>query len=149
MGTKFGYECRLFRNTATYETPTWVEVDNVKDLTLPLAEDEADTSTRKDRGFKTAAGSLLDAPIEFQMVWDPEDEGFTAIQQAFFARTGIEMAVLDGEIDVAGSQGLRATMAVLNFTRNENLGEAVTVSVTMKPKRADNPPEWMTVPDES
>ena len=44
-----------------------------------------------------------------------------------------------------GVQGLRATMAVTNFSRNEPLEEAITVSVTVKPTYAENAPEWMTV----
>ena len=52
----------------------------------------------------------------------------------------------DSPIGTAGSQGLRATMAVTNFSRNEPLEEALTVSVTVKPTYSANPPEWMIVP---
>jgi len=34
---------------------------------------------------------------------------------------------------------------VTNFSRNEPLEEAMTVSVTLKPTYAANPPEWMAV----
>jgi hypothetical protein len=79
------------------------------------------------------------------MVWDTEDEGFTAIQEAYFDGTPVEVAVMDGDITTSGSQGLRATMAVTNFSRNEPLEEAITVSVTLKPTYAANAPEWMEV----
>ena len=36
-------------------------------------------------------------------------------------------------------------MAITNFSRNEPLEEAITVSVTAKPTYATNPPSWMTV----
>ena len=80
------------------------------------------------------------------MVWDTEDPGFTAIKDAYFNDTPIEMAVMDGDIAVSGSQGLRASFSVINFSRNEPLEEALTVSVTLKPTYAEHAPEWMEVP---
>ena len=80
------------------------------------------------------------------MVWDTGDDDFTAIKDAFFNGTTIEFAVMDGNVATSGSQGLRATMSITNFSRSEALEEAITVSVTAKPTYAADPPEWMTVP---
>jgi len=146
MGQKFGYEAKLYRNTGTYASPVWNEVPNVKDLSVDIGADEADVSTRKNAGFKATAQGLKDAPVEFGMVWDTEDLDFSAFQDAFFDGTPIEVAVMDGDIAVAGSEGLRATMAVMGFSRNEPLGEALSVAVSLKPTYADNPPEWHVVP---
>jgi hypothetical protein len=57
----------------------------------------------------------------------------------------VEFAVLDGGSTTPGTQGLRATMAIINFTRSEPLEEAIKVSVTAKPTYAATPPTWMTV----
>ena len=146
MGFKLGMEARLYRNTGTYETPTWTEIDNVKDVTLNLETGEADVTTRANNGWRATAATLKDWSVEFEMVWDTADAGFTAIQEAYFDNTSIEFAVMDGDIATSGTQGLRATMAVTNFSRNEPLEEAITVSVTIKPTYADNAPEWMEVP---
>jgi len=146
MGFKLGMEARLYRNTGTYETPTWTEIDNVKDVTLNLETGEADVTTRANNGWRATAATLKDGSVEFEMVWDTADAGFTAIQEAYFDNTAIEFAVMDGDIATSGTQGLRATMAVTNFSRNEPLEEAITVSVTIKPTYADNAPEWMEVP---
>jgi len=145
-----GYEAKLYRNTGTYESPVWDEVVNVKDLTSGGDAEEVDVTTRKNAGYKAVVAGLKDASVEFDMVWDADDLDFSAFQDAFFATVpaekAIEVAVMDGPIATAGSQGLRATMAVTNFSRNEALGEALTVSVTLKPTYADNPPEWYVVP---
>ena len=146
MGFKLGMEARLYRNTGTYETPTWTEIDNVKDVTLNLETGEADVTTRANNGWRATAATLKDGSVEFEMVWDTADAGFTAVQEAYFDNTSIEFAVMDGDIATSGTQGLRATMAVTNFSRNEPLEEAITVSVTIKPTYADNAPEWMEVP---
>ena len=145
MGVKLGMEAKLYRNDGDYETPDWVEMTNVKDLTLNNEKGEADVTTRKNNGWRATVGTLKDGSIEFEMVWDTEDENFAAIQEAYFGNTSIEFAVMDGDIEVAGSQGLRATMAIMSFSRNEPLEEALTVSVTAKPTYAEHAPDWLEV----
>ncbi|HET6441925.1 MAG TPA: phage tail tube protein [Phycisphaerae bacterium] len=140
---KLGMEAKLYRATGPHEAPGWEEIANAKDVTLNLDKSEADLTTRKNAGWRATVGALKEASVEFEMVWDTEDEGFTAIQEAWFDGTPIEVAVMDGPIDDPESQGLRATMAVMTFTRNEPLEEAITVNVTLKPTYAANPPEWI------
>ena len=143
MSVKLGMDAKLFRNTGTYETPTWAEVTNVRDVTLNLEAGEADVTTRGNAGWRANVATLRDASLEFEMVWDAADDAFTEIRTAFLPNGSIEFAVMDGDIATSGSQGLRATMAITNFSRSEPLEEAITVSVTAKPTYADNPPEWM------
>lgn len=146
MSVKLGMEAKLYRNTGTYAVPTWVELDNVKDLTLNLESGEADVTTRGNAGWRATVATLKEGSIEFEMVWDTGDTNFTAIQDAFFNGTDIEFAVMDGDITASGTQGLRATMAITSFSRSEALEEALMVSVNAKPTYATNAPEWMTVP---
>lgn len=146
MGIKLGMDARLYRNTGTHDVPVWTELSNVKDVTLNLEKGEADVTTRANSGWKATAATLKDASIEFEMVWDTSDTGFTAIQQAYFNNTTIELAAMDGPIATAGSQGLRASMMITNFSREEPLEEAISVKVTAKPTYSVNPPTWMTVP---
>jgi hypothetical protein len=90
--------------------------------------------------------TLKDASLEFEMVWDTADADFTAIRTAFLTNAAIEFAVLDGNVATAGTQGLRASMAITNFSRSEPLEDAIKVSVTAKPTYSANAPEWMTIP---
>lgn len=144
MATRLGMDAKLYRNTGDYATPVWVEVSNVKDVTLNLEKGEADVTTRANQGWRATVGTLKDASIEFQMVWDTVDAGFDAIRQAFFNNTPLEFAVMDGDITDPASEGLRATFDIFNFTRNEALEEAILVDVSIKPTYAANAPEWMT-----
>jgi hypothetical protein len=146
MAVKLGLDARLYRNTGTYAAPVWNEIKNVKDVTLNLEAGEADVTTRANAGWRATVATLKDGSIEFEMVWDTADDDFAAIRDAFLNRTSIEFAVMDGDIASSGSQGLRATCMVTSFSRNEALEEAITVSVTVKPTFAINPPSWMTVP---
>ncbi len=146
MTVKLGLEAKLYRNSASYDTPGWSEMTNVKDVTLSLEAGEADVTTRGNGGWRATIAALKDGSIEFEMVWDTQDAGFTAVQSAFFGNTDVEFAVMDGSMEQTGSQGLRATMSITNFSRNEPLEEAITVSVTAKPTYALHPPEWIAVP---
>lgn len=145
MAAKPGMQAKLYRNTGTYAAPTWALVPNVKDLTLNLEKGQADVTTRANNGWKASIGTLKDGGIEFEMVWDTEDEGFTAIRDAYLNDAALELAVMDGDITVAGSQGLRASFVVTNFSRKEPLEEGISVSVTLKVAYSDNAPEWLTV----
>ena len=96
MATRLGMDAKLYRNTGTYALPTWVEVSNVKDVTLNLEKGEADVTTRANQGWRATVGTLKDASIEFQMVWDTVDAGFDAIRQAFFQQ--LEALLKEGEL---------------------------------------------------
>ena len=146
MAVKLGLDAKLFRNTGTYAAPVWNEIKNVKDVTLNLEAGEADVTTRGNNGWRATVATLKDGSIEFEMVWDSTDDDFTAIRDAFLNKTSLEMAVMDGDVLTAGSQGLRASFMVTGFSRNEPLEEAISVSVTAKPTYSANPPSWMTVP---
>ena len=146
MAVKLGSEAKLYFSAAGIgETPDWTLVTNVKDLTLNVEQGEADVTTRGAGGWKATIGTLKDAVIEFEMVWDTADEGFEAIRDAFFGGTLIGLAVMDGDIEEAGSEGLWADCAILKFDRSEALEEAITVSVTAKPTYSANPPQWKTI----
>src|SRR5512146_1240366 len=102
MGTKFGMDAKLYFCVAGIGgTPAWTELTNVKNLTLNLQKGEADVTTRGNNGGKATAATLKEGSIEFEMVWDPADAGFTAIKDAWFNNTSIGFAVMDGGIAVA------------------------------------------------
>ena len=145
MGMRLGMEARLYRNTGDYAIPVWTLLPNVKDLTLGMETAEADVTTRANAGWRATIATLKDGSIEFQMVFDDTDASFTALRDAFLNSTPVEMAVMDGDIAVSGSEGLRASFSVTNFNRTEALEEAITFAVTMKPTYSANAPAWLTI----
>lgn len=146
MARKLGLQGKLYRNTGTYASPTWVEITNVRNLTLSVEKGEADLSVRGGNGWETIVATLKKGSIEFDMVYDTEDTNFTALQTAFFSDAQIEFAVMDGPIATTGSQGLRASCEILKFGRNEPLTEGMTTPVMIKPGYSANAPAWYTVP---
>lgn len=148
-----GLDGYMFRNSATHATPTWVEMTNVKNVTVPLEKAEADVTTRAAEGWRQLVGTLKTASIDFQMVYDQEDADFGVIQAAFFANSIIEFWIADGPaVPASGetSQGFRAGCEIFAFGQDQNLEEAFMVNVTIKPGRfwessAVVAPDWYSV----
>lgn len=147
MGNRLGLDAVLYRNTATYATPTWSEITNARDVTLNLEAGEADASRRGGGGWEEVLKALKSGSIEFELLYDNADAEFIAIRDAFFNDTSLDMLALDGDVATSGSQGLRVVCQVMNFSRNEPLTDALTVNVSVKPTpNADSPPVWFTAP---
>jgi predicted secreted protein len=140
MAVKLGMQCKIYRNTGTYGTPVWAEISNCKDVTLNLETGEADVTTRANNGWRATAATLKDGSVEFESLWNRDDEGFKALKRAYFQNEPIEVAVMDGAIDQPGVEGLRATVSVTNLSRSEPLEEAISASVTLKPTAAAHAP---------
>jgi hypothetical protein len=138
MSIRLGMEAKLYYGPAGSTATT--ELTNVKDVTLNLETGEADVTTRGNQGWRATVATLKNGSVEFEMIWDTGDAGFTAIREAYFNNTAIALAILDGE----SGEGLDADFSITNFTRNEPLEEAITVSVTAKPTYSTRAPAWAT-----
>lgn len=145
MAIRLGMEAKLYYKLGGVGgAGSWEELTNVKDVTLNLETGEADVTTRGNAGWRATVGTLREGSIEFEMVWDTADAGFTAIKDAYFDNSKIGFAVMDGDIGTPGSQGLQADFSITNFSRKEALEEAIMVSVTAKPTYSTTAPEWVT-----
>jgi hypothetical protein len=146
MPAKIGSEAKLYFCAAGIgATPTWTELTNVKNVTLDLKSGEADVTTRSNNGWKATLATLKEATIDFEMVWDTTDAGFTAIKNAWLAKTILGLAAMDGPVATTGSQGLWADCQVSGFTRDEPLDGPITVKVSAKPTYSANAPQWKVV----
>lgn len=139
---KLGLECKLFYGTAGSQAAT--ELTKIKgDLNLNIEKGEADATTRDSNGWRITVGTLKEASIDFDLLAEPGDAGFEAIQSAFFAGTPIAIFVTDG----AGS-GLDCDASITKFSRNEPFEDVVTYSVSLKPTivsgSSGRAPQWIT-----
>jgi hypothetical protein len=133
MGKQVGLDMKLYYNSASYAAPTWVLINNVRDLTGPDAFSEADVSTRK-LGMKETEPALRDISIEWEMVYDDQDTtGFVQMQTNYYNRSVTELALADNLIATSGAHYLRVTCKLLKFERNEALEGANLYSVSAKP----------------
>lgn len=142
---RLGGECKLYRNTGTYGTPTWNEVTEVEDLSLGLSKGAGEFRTRASKWVKKKGGKI-EASLEWKHIYDPGDDDFVVIRDAFLNSTSLDISVFDGAIATAGNQGLRANMEILEFPVDEPLEDGVSIAVSAAPTIADNEPVWNTTP---
>lgn len=136
MGKAYlGLDGKLYRGAAGSTASD--EVINVKDVTLNLESGEADVTTRATGGWRATAATLKDASLEFEMLVDSEDDDYNAFATAYFDKTAIALKV------EVGSGGLDADWSITNFSVNQPLEEAQTVSVTAKVTASDRAPAWV------
>jgi hypothetical protein len=146
MPIKLGMEAKLYYKVGGQGgAGSWVELTNVKDVTLSLEAGEADVTTRANNGWRATVATLKEATVEWEMVWDPTDAGFGAIKDAFLGNDVIGLQVLDDATPGGGGagEGLQADFMITNFSRNEALEEAITVSVSAKVTYSASAPTWL------
>lgn len=142
MAILLGLDAKAFYGTAGTRAST--ALTNIKDVTVNLETGEADITTRASNGWRSTKATLKDGSVEFQMVWDDEDAGFSAIKDAYFDNEPIALLFLDKE--GSGGQGLDADFSITNFSKSEPLDEAQMVSVTAKPTYVSRAPAWYEAP---
>ena len=140
-----GYQAKAYINTSTTTTPTWTEVDIIRNVTLNLEKGEADVTTRSAKGWKEVLPTLKEATIETELVWDTTHTIFAKFLDAFLNDTNLEFLFLDGEVTATGSQGLRAVCGIFKFSRDEQLDGALIANVSLKPTYGAVKPSWFTV----
>lgn len=131
-----GLDGKLYRGEAGATATD--EVTNVKDVTLSLESGEADVTTRATNGWRASVATLKDASLEFEMLVNNEDDDYNAFANAYFNNTALALKV------EVGAGGLDADWSITNFTVNQPLEEAQSVSVTAKVTASDRAPAWTT-----
>jgi len=139
-----GVECKAYRNTGTYGTPTWTEVTIVGDATISGERPEADMAARGDVVAKFRVG-ILRWQVEFDLVYQNGHAGYDAIRDAFLNKTVLDMLFLDGASGTTDNEGLRSELYFTNFGRVEPMEDKLTVPVTGRPADTSNAPTWYTV----
>jgi len=146
MATILGMNAKLYYNTATYGTPTWTLITNVRDLTLNLDSESADVTTRANSGWKTEVVTLRSASITFQAIYDKSDTASQALFDAYLAGTIKDFAVADAAIATSGTEYFRAECYVKAATITQPLTDAIKHDFTLTPTSTSNGnPGWTTV----
>jgi len=140
MAIRLGMEATLnYKTGGQGGGGSWTELTNTKDVTLSLEAGEADVTTRANNGWRAIVATLKEASVEFEMVWDTGDAGFSAIKDAYLNNAIIGLQILDGD----SGEGLQADFMITSFSRSEALEEAIMVSVTAKVTYSATAPSWI------
>lgn len=145
-----GADCKLYYNSATNASPTWVEVKECGDLSMPdFGINLAEVNIR-DSAWEMSLIGRLKAAVEFGLLYNPSNAVWQAIKAAFLARTPMMFAVMDQAIATIGAEGLKAFFNIESFPITQNLDETSMVDVRLSPAykietAALVPPTWLVV----
>jgi predicted secreted protein len=145
-----GYGWKIYQNTGTYASPVWALITGTRDINVPMTADELDDSSRDSR-YKKFLSGMIDLGVTFQMRYHLENADHTDLLNKFFAQTVFEIAVVNGDISVSGTEGIRAFVQLFSNSISLPLGDNSNVDFSAKPAFVDEgsgeiDPEWYTVP---
>jgi hypothetical protein len=153
MAPTVGHKMKLYRNTGTVATPTWSEVAEVGDVSIPdLTMGLAELKRRANAFTKNLPTLIQSISVEFRLHYGMDATNFDAIRQNFFAGTVEEWAVMSGDITTSGTEGLRLPALVEQFPWDQSLedisGHDVRLAVAYfeEPAGTEIDPNWFTVP---
>lgn len=130
--SRVGHECKLYYNTGTHASPTWVEVKRAVDVSVGLSKGEADAS-RRESDWKLTRGGLKDLSVEFGYRWKPGgDTVFDAIWDSFVNNTAVQVYVADGDVGTADTEGIRGFVEVMENGYDQGLEETQLFNVSAK-----------------
>jgi len=144
-GPVLGMNCKLYRNTGSYGSPTWSLVATVRDVTPTIEAAEADMTTRANGGWEAILPSLRKITIETEIPHKTTDTNYAALQAAFVAGSVVELLFLDGLIATSGSTGIRASYGITKWASAETLVDGKKTAITFRGAYSDNPPAVYTV----
>ena len=98
-----------------------------QDVEPDLTSTEQDVTIRANGGFFGVQPGLRSLSMSPKMLWVPSNTAYQSIEAAFFAQTPLTFTVLD-----ENGIGWYGSCHVFNIKRGENIGDAVTASVTLK-----------------
>jgi hypothetical protein len=139
-GAHVGVKAKIYRNTGTYGSPTWVAMDLVKDVSVGMPWDMVDASVRGSR-VKLYAPTQTDFSINMSMRIDYADTAYLAIRAASVSATAQDLLVLDGAVTEEGAQGFRADFHVSLTAQDQAIGNVLYDSFDLKPGVATNYPK--------
>ena len=140
-----GYNAKIYINTGAYATPTWAEITVVGDLSHNSSHAEADATTRGGGGEEAVIAAITSRSIEFDVKYDTSDTNVVALEDAYYAKTVLDVAVMSGDIATTGSRGFRADTQVFQWNKSEPLAEAQNVAAILKPTYSANAPTKMVI----
>jgi hypothetical protein len=120
MAHVMGFNCKLYRNTATFGSPSWDEVTIIREVKVMNKRDKSEATTRGD-AVRTYGVGRSDLSITFKLKDDNTHADYVAIRDAFLDASDLDLWAMDGTLGAAGTaEGPRGDWKVVGFDRNED-----------------------------
>ena len=130
---KPGIGAKMYRNTGTYASPTWAEVDAVLNCTLTLNWNFAEAGSRATRAM-IQQKTRFDHTVTCDMRADDADTDYAAFRTAALSPTSsLDLLVLDGALTTEGVRGFRAHYQVNLTSQPQEADGSIYDQFELKP----------------
>lgn len=125
MSGKLAIDAKLYYNTGNYATPTWTEIDLVRDLQFNPTWDKAEAFTRGNRA-KHYGKTLVEVGFTASVQVSDTDTGYKTLTTAHASSTAVvDMLMLDGADDSNGAEGVRFDAGVFAAGEDQSIGNVL------------------------
>lgn len=143
--SRVGIKCKLYRNTATYASPTWDEVTCVSDLKVDRKWNEGAFVTRESRVELTMKTFLQLSLTGKVKVENTANSDYVALDDALNADTVIDFMVLNGPSNENDVRGYRFDAQVFDGSQDQGTGVVLMDDILIKPTPSANKPKKVLV----
>jgi len=146
-----GNDNRLYYNSATAASPTWLPICIVGNVSLDINISEAEVDLRCS-SWVMGLPAKLSGGINFTMARDIGGTAHDVLRGYALARTPKQYAIASGEIATSATQYLKAFMFFTAFPWNQETQNMAQGDCSLKMAWVEEPagtliqPTWVTVP---
>lgn len=141
---KLGIKCKLYYNTASFVTPTWVEITCVSDFTQSVEWDVAEVLSRLTR-IKQGVKTMLGLSWSGKLKVSDTDAAYQAIMASLVSDGALDVMVLNGDKTATGSIGYRCDVQVNSATEDQGTGVVLYDEIKFTPTPTNNQPASVLV----
>ncbi len=140
---KLGVKCKVYYNSGTYGSPTWVELDSINDFSVDPSWETAVAAARASRvnvSMKTALNLSFSGTIR--------NDGSTdaaKILTALLTDEVLDMLILDGPNNAAGVEGFRCDCQVMSGPEDQGRAAVLYRNISIMPTPSGNPVKHVKV----
>lgn len=134
-----GLNAKVYRNTNTYEAPTWSECTLFSDVSVNPAWEEADASARESR-IKQTVKTLLGLDITGKMKKKPANANYDAFMDAFLSDDTLDLLILDGDRTENGVRGWRADFQIFSANEDQSMTNVLFEEFKLMPSITEHLP---------
>lgn len=144
--------CRLYCDTGSSSTPVWTEWGEIDGCSCSdLGRSSVELNVRSLKSVPSLPGKINALSFSFKYYPGFNSANYSQLIEDFFDGPKIRLwAMLDGDVQTSGTQGLKMPAFLEGFGYSQGAGEAVSHDVTlkygfMKSGSGAVDPEWMTI----
>lgn len=147
--TKLGVNCKAYRNTGTYGSPTWNEFTEFGDFSVSLDWDTQDVLRRGQR-VKQKVKTLLSLEVKAKHLAidkpaSSDTTDYTALMDAMLSDTAVDVMILNGDIATSGVRGFRFDAQVSGASEDQGPGAVLMDDITLTPTPTGNDPKAVLI----